>query len=155
MRKDRLFDLNFAEWFFTRLSWPGGMLLSSVFYSSFATRDAFKGKVGCAGLLDSNANSKNCTLAIPSNDDSIDWVVFINDVFSEYILVKKLWAVLRWHYFLLRRKDRSFFFDNWLSLQAKTKFVFNRRSFSKKFGKYSIYYFPLWYISSLIVHIHL
>jgi ribosomal protein S2 len=71
------------------------MLLSSVFFSSFATRDAFKGKVGCVGLLDTNALVRNCTLAIPSNDDSIDWVIFINDVFSEYILIKKLRALLR------------------------------------------------------------
>lgn len=48
------------------------MLLSSVFSSTFPTRESFKGKVGCAGLLDTNANAKNCTLAIPSNDDSID-----------------------------------------------------------------------------------
>jgi hypothetical protein len=72
MRKDYLFDLNFADWFFTRLSWPGGMLVSSVFSSSFATRDAFKGISGCVGLLDTNADSKNCLLAVPCNDDSID-----------------------------------------------------------------------------------
>jgi uncharacterized membrane protein len=45
MRKDFLFDLNFADWFFTRLSWPGGMLISSVFYSNFATKDALKGQL--------------------------------------------------------------------------------------------------------------
>jgi ribosomal protein S2 len=72
------------------LSWPGGMLVSSVFFSNFATTDALKGVVGCIGILDSNADSTNCVLALPSNDDSIDWIVFINDVFSEYILFKKL-----------------------------------------------------------------
>lgn len=149
MRKDRLFDLNFSDWFFTRLSWPGGMLLSSIFHSSFATLDSLKGKVGCAGLLDSNANSKNCTLVIPSNDDSIDWIVFINDVFSEYILIKKLWGILRWHYYVIKRIDRSFFFEKWMSLNLKDNLKFNRRIFSKKFGKYSIFYFPLWYISSI------
>ena len=35
MRKDFLFDLNFNDWFFTRLSWPGGLLLSSIFFSYF------------------------------------------------------------------------------------------------------------------------
>jgi len=149
MRKDKLFDLNFSEWFLTRLSWPGGMLVSSIFFSSFATRESFKGKVGCAGLLDTNANAKDCTLAIPSNDDSIDWVVFINDVFAEYILIKKLWAVLRWHYFLLRRIDRMTFFENWVSLQMCNSLNSVRRNFSKKFGKYSLYYFPLWFISSI------
>jgi hypothetical protein len=38
MRKDKLYDLNYAEWFLTRLSWPGGVLVSSVFFSGFATR---------------------------------------------------------------------------------------------------------------------
>jgi len=48
------------------------MLLSSVFASTFITRESYHAKVGCAGLLDTNANSRNCTLVIPSNDDSID-----------------------------------------------------------------------------------
>jgi len=48
------------------------MLISSVFYSSFATRDSLKGFSGCIGLLDTNANAKDCLLAVPSNDDSID-----------------------------------------------------------------------------------
>jgi len=66
------------------------MLVSSVFASRFATRDALKGFVGCIGLLDTNADSQNCVLAVPANDDSVDWIVFINDVFSEYILFKKM-----------------------------------------------------------------
>ena len=88
MRKDKLYDLNYSEWFLTRLSWPGGVLVSSVYFSDFATREFLKGRIGCAGLLDTNVSSKYCNLAIPCNDDSIDWIVFINDVFSEYILVK-------------------------------------------------------------------
>jgi ribosomal protein S2 len=48
------------------------MLLSSVFSGSFATKDALKGNIGCIGLLDTNANAKICSLAIPANDDSID-----------------------------------------------------------------------------------
>lgn len=66
------------------------MLVSSVFFSNFATKDSFKGFVGCVGLLDTNALADYCVLAVPSNDDSVDWVVFVNDVFSEYILLKKL-----------------------------------------------------------------
>jgi ribosomal protein S2 len=48
------------------------MLISSVFSSSFATTDALKGIIGCVGVLDTNANSTDCVLALPSNDDSID-----------------------------------------------------------------------------------
>lgn len=156
MRKDRLFDLNFSEWFLTRLTWPTAMLVSSVYFSSFVTREAFTGIIGCVGLLDTNANSKNCTLAIPSNDDSIDWIVFVNDVFSEYILLKKLWCVLRWHYFISKKVDRLFFFENWVSLQNNINHnFFYRRNFSKKFGKFSLFYFPLWFISSIIVLMHL
>jgi hypothetical protein len=109
MRKDRLYDLNYSEWFLTRLSWPGGVLVSSVFFSDFATRELLKGRIGCAGLLDTNMSSKYCNLAIPCNDDSIDWIVFINDVFSEYILVKKLVGLLNWHYLYLKEKIVLFF----------------------------------------------
>jgi len=48
------------------------MLVSSVFFSDFAVRDAFKGYVGCFGVLDSNANARDCIFVLPSNDDSID-----------------------------------------------------------------------------------
>jgi len=72
MRKDKLYDLNYSEWFLTRLSWPGGILVSSVFFSGFATKEILKGKIGCAGLLDTNISAKFCNLAIPCNDDSID-----------------------------------------------------------------------------------
>jgi ribosomal protein S2 len=112
LRKDFLLESNFENWFLTRLSWPGGMLVSSVFASRFATRDALKGFVGCVGLLDTNADSHNCVLAVPANDDSVDWIVFINDVFSEYILFKKMWAVLRWYYFLLKRPNNYPFFEH-------------------------------------------
>lgn len=135
---------------FNKVTWPTAMLVSSVYFSSFVTREAFTGLIGCVGLLDTNADSKNCTLAIPSNDDSIDWIVFVNDVFSEYILLKKLWCVLRWHYFISKKVDRLFFFENWVSLQQNVNYsFFYRRNFSKKFGKFSIFYFPLWFISSV------
>ena len=148
MRKDNLFDLNFTDWFFTRLSWPGGMLVSSVFFSNFATKDSFKGFVGCVGILDTNAIADHCLLAVPSNDDSVDWVVFVNDVFSEYILLKKLWAVLRWYYFLIKRSSFFPFFEKWVSFRAKKVLVFNQSHFSKKIFKYNMFFFPLWFISS-------
>jgi len=148
MRKDFLFELNYSEWFFTRLAHPGGMLLSSVFFSNFAVRDALKGYVGCLGLLDTNANAKDCSYVIPSNDDSIDWVVFINDVFSEYILFKKFWAVLKWYYFIIKKPVVYPFFENWVSFNSRSKLIADKLQFSKKFGQFSIFYFPLWYISS-------
>jgi hypothetical protein len=48
------------------------MLISSVFFSAFAAKDSLKGFIGCIGLLDTNANSNDCVLAVPSNDDSVD-----------------------------------------------------------------------------------
>lgn len=149
MRKDHLYDLNYANWFLTRLCTPGGMLLSSVFYSSFVVKDAFSGFVGCFGLLDSNASSRYCSYVIPSNDDSIDWIVFINDIVSEFILYKKLWSVLKWYYFILKRPLKYAFFDKWMTLSLKKNLVFDKKLFSKKFGKYSLFFFPLWFISSL------
>jgi len=113
MRKDFLFDYNYADWFFTRLARPGGLLLSSVFFSKFVVKDALCGYVGCFGLLDTNADSRDCSFALPSNDDSLDWVVFVNDIFSELILVKKFWVVLKWFYFLLKKPNFFPFFEKW------------------------------------------
>jgi ribosomal protein S2 len=47
-------------------------LISSIFFSGFATKDASRGNIGCIGLLDTNAEAKDCNLVIPCNDDSID-----------------------------------------------------------------------------------
>jgi len=148
MRKDFLFDFNYADWFFTRLARPGGLLLASVFFSNFVVKDAFCGYIGCFGLLDSNADSRDCTFALPSNDDSLAWVVFVNDVFSELILVKKFWVVLKWFYFLLKKPNFFPFFERWVSYKTQKHLVFDKFSFSKKFENFSLFYFPLWYISS-------
>lgn len=131
------------------MSWPGGVLVSSVFFSDFATKEFLKGRIGCAGLLDTNVTSRYCNLAIPCNDDSIDWIVFINDVFSEYILVKKLMGLLNWHYLVIKKKDRFIFFEKWLSKKvAGYSLRFSDQCFSRKFSYYSLFFFPLWFISS-------
>jgi len=38
----------------------------------FQTKEAYQARIGCIGLVDTNTNSKICTLAIPANDDSLD-----------------------------------------------------------------------------------
>lgn len=149
MRKDYLFDSNFSEWFLTRLAIPKVLLISSVFSSPFPVKESFKAKIGCIGLVDSNANGKICTLAVPSNDDSIDWVVFINDIFSEYILSKKLWSILRWHYYIVCKTNRFNFFDKWVGSKVSLIRSYSIKNFSKKFGSYSLFYFPLWFISTM------
>ena len=88
MRKDNLFDLNFSEWFLTRLGVPRLMLVSSIYFSSFPAKESIKARIGCIGLVDTNANSKICNLAIPSNDDSIDWIVLIMTFFQNIFYLK-------------------------------------------------------------------
>lgn len=148
MRKDFLYDLNYADWFFTRLCIPGGMLLSSIYTGEFIAKDAFTGFIGCFGVLDTNASSRYCIYPLPSNDDSIDWIVFINDIVSEFILYKKLWSVLKWYYFILKKPLKFGFFEKWVSMSLNRSLVFDKKLFSKKVGMYSLYFFPLWFISS-------
>jgi ribosomal protein S2 len=148
MRKDLLKDLLYSEWFFTRLTWPGGVLVSSIFHSSLITKDVLKGYSGCIGLLDTNANINECSLAIPANDDSIDSVVLLNDIFAELILYKKLWAVLKWYYSLEKEVREENFFERWVSNRTSVLIGRDKQYFSKKFGKYSPYFFPVWFISN-------
>lgn len=71
-------------------------------------------------------------MAIPSNDDSIDLVVLINDIFSEYILVKKLWTILRWFYYVACKTNRFIFFEKWVSSRLNSKIkISNKNLFSK------------------------
>ena len=148
MRKALLKELLYSEWFFTRLTWPGGVLVSSIFHSNLITKDVLKGYSACIGLLDTNANANECSLAIPANDDSIDSVVLLNDIFSELILHKKLWAVLKWYYSLEKEGREAKFFEKWVSERSGELIGRDKRFFSKKLGKYSSYFFSVWFISN-------
>ena len=52
MRKDNLFDLNFSEWFLTRLGVPRLMLVSSIYFSPFPSKESIRARIGCLGLVD-------------------------------------------------------------------------------------------------------
>jgi len=150
MRKDWLLDFTYSDWFFTKLRIPGCIFISSIYANMFQTKEAYQARIGCIGLVDTNTNSKICTLAIPANDDSLDWIVFIHDIFSEYILYKKLGMLLRWYYYIIVRRQRLSYFEKWMLYRIDKKGLqfSHNRIFSKNWGKYSIFYFPIWFISS-------
>lgn len=148
MRKDYLNNLVLAEWFFTRLTFPGGLLISSIFASSFAVKDSLKSYVGAIGVLDTNAKANDSVFVVPANDDSIDWVIFLNDIFSEYILFKKLGIVLKWFYFLKKKSSFQSTFEKWITSGFTKSLDYDKAFFLKNFNNFSLYFFPLWFISS-------
>lgn len=40
---------------FNKVNVPGGMLISSIYFSDFPTKESFQAKVGCVGIADTNA----------------------------------------------------------------------------------------------------
>lgn len=155
--KHRLFYLNFKNWFLTRFRRPGLIFVSSVFSNYFVVNEAFFSNIVCLGISDTNAFVQNCSLAVPGNDDTIDCIIFYNDIVSEYILYRKFVSIFLWFLFI-RKSKRLLGFNHWVSLINGLKktdvsvffnldyyphFNFNSISlrffFAKDFWLYSIY----------------
>ena len=139
-RKNKLFDFNFQNWHLTRFSWPGVIFIPSVKNSYFATAEAYYGNVPCLGVVDTNTFSQSCTVAIPGNDDSINSIIFYNDLVCEYILYRKFAYVFMW-FLRTRRSKRLVDFNDWFS--TKNKLTLNSFTFLnfKKFNYLSKYNF--------------
>ena len=45
--------------------------------------------IPCMGIVDTNTHAQSCSIAVPGNDDSIECIIFYNELVSEYILFRK------------------------------------------------------------------
>lgn len=55
----------------------------------FVVNEAKHACVPCLGITDTNAHPQMCSVAVPGNDDSLECVLFYNDIVAEHILYRK------------------------------------------------------------------
>jgi ribosomal protein S2 len=112
-RKANLFNINYENWSLTRFSWPRAVFISSALSSPLATREAYCAGIPCLAIVDTDTKSQAINLAIPGNDDSLDSIIFYNEVVSSYVLLCKFSRVFLW-FVSVRNKKRLAKFNEWL-----------------------------------------
>lgn len=112
-RKNRLFDINYKRWLFTRYTWPRAIFISSVESSYFAANEANSFLIPSIGIVDTTTDSQTSSVAVPGNDDSLECIVFYNNMICSYILYRKIVGVVIW-FFNVRRARRVVNFKDWL-----------------------------------------
>jgi len=82
--------------FLSRNSWPRAIFTSSVYHSSIVVKEAINTNIPCIGIIDTNTKSHNVSLALPGNDDSINSILFYNNIVCELILFYKFFYLVLW-----------------------------------------------------------
>jgi len=90
--------------FLSRNSWPRTIFVSSVYYSSIAVKESVNANIPCIGIVDTNVKSHNVSLAIPGNDDSINSILFYNNIISELVLFYKFFYLILWFNVIRKKK---------------------------------------------------
>jgi small subunit ribosomal protein S2 len=130
-RKRLRFNINYEKWLFTRFTWPGVVFVTSVLNSYFMVNEARYAKVPCIGIVDSDAASQGCTIAVPGNDDSLVCVIFYNRIISDYIIYKKFLLSILW-FFWIRKGKRLLSFVDWFFVKSRSLGFYNLSFFKNK-----------------------
>lgn len=125
-RKDSLKEINFKNWAFTRFSWPRTLFVSSVHNSYLAVKESLSLSIPSLGIVDSNAFPQSVAVGIPGNDESIESLMYYNDVACNFVLRKKFKSVMLW-FLNVRRTLRlkRFSFKMHKKLNAFFRFISN------------------------------
>jgi ribosomal protein S2 len=111
--KRSLFRTNYDNWLLTRFSWPRAIFVTNSSESIIALKECMDANTPCIALNDTNLNSRLITIPLPSNDNSMQCLIFHNDLIARFVLVSKLNAVSSWYY-NIRNKKRLVSFDEWV-----------------------------------------
>lgn len=106
-------------WYLTRYSWPRLAFFSNVLSSLQAVRECFSAKIPSVGIVDTNTPINYISLPIPGNDEAIPALIFYNDLFSNFILMRKFSNIILW-FLNVRSSKRVIDFATW---------VYSRKSF--------------------------
>ena len=106
-------EFEWHPWLETRISWPRATFISSVSSSPWPTKECLSSGIPCLGICDTDISGHLANIPLPSNDDSLDCIIFYNTHISQYILEKKYSNTSRW-FFNIRRVKRIINFFDWV-----------------------------------------
>lgn len=122
---------SYRIWKLTRVTWPRNIFISNVCHSYQPAKESLHLGIPCLGIVDSNTYTHVVSVPIPGNDDSIECLIFYNDLISKFILSRKFALVITWYY-NIRKKNRLIKFREWciknrkVNISNKMKSIFNR-----------------------------
>lgn len=122
----------FDNWIFTRFSWPRLLFISSVFHSPIAVKESSSLNLPVIGIVDTNVKSQSINIALPGNDDSLQSIIFYNDLISSFILFYKFKSIFLW-FSNVRKNSRLTNFGEWLvkrKLKVLKKSIFTNFSYN-------------------------
>jgi ribosomal protein S2 len=92
--KRKVLNLMCDFWYLTRYSSPRLIFSFSAFKSAPAVSEALASGIPCIAVIDTNVKSQAVSLPIPGNDDSLDSIIFYNEIISNFVLRCKFSFVL-------------------------------------------------------------
>jgi len=119
--KRKNFNLMCDFWYLTRYSSPRLIFSFSAFKSASAISEALAYGIPCIAIVDTNVKSQAIALPIPGNDDSLDSIIFYNEIISSFVLKCKFGLVLVW-FSSIRKSFRVINFKSWLKKRKKEIF---------------------------------
>lgn len=128
------------HWMLTRHSWPRVIFSSNLKTSYAPIKEATSLKIPSISIVDTDGWSQVVSLPIPGNDESLNCVVFYNDLVCNFILYKKFTLISSW-YSNIRVSSRLVAFNEWVlhrygrsDYNIKNVLTFNYK-FTNKFTK--------------------
>lgn len=116
------------KWYLTRFTWPRLVFFSNVNASYVPVKECFSAKLPAIGVVDTNTQFYYASLPIPGNDESVPALIFYNDFFSTFILIRKFSNIALW-LFNIRASKRVLDFASWISLKGGNFSGFKKPNF--------------------------
>lgn len=89
----------YNKWILTRFTWPRGLFISDAVSSFIASKEAASARIPSVALVDTNVKTFLYNIPVGCNDDSLDSITFMLNIFSQYVIRLKYKKVLIWYYF--------------------------------------------------------
>ena len=80
----------YKQFLMTRLTWPRAIFVSSVKNSYGPSKESYKLRIPCLGVVDTDTYSHVASIAMPGNDESFECLFFYNDLVAQHILSKNI-----------------------------------------------------------------
>lgn len=127
----------YKKWYMTRYTWPRAIFVSNMDNNNIVCKEAVSMFVPIIGLIDSNIKHHYYNLPIPSNDDSLNSILYWYSLISSNIMLNKYKKLILWVIYYrnkLRSKSILNFFDSLkehmeyrnIKIMKRKTFLFNR-----------------------------
>jgi len=80
----------------TRFTWPRVVFLCGVQRSYRVARETLRARIPCIGIADTATGAQALSLAVPGNDESLEAILFYNNLVTHTVLERKFTSLFVW-----------------------------------------------------------